>query len=239
MTRCPSCAHENDEYATVCSNCRAFLQNRVPNLNLFETSWGILESPRTTFRTIALAEHKNYAFLLFCGFGVAVSFAIFWYLRLGVYFDTLMQLLPFAFMTGLVLGPLSAVFLTLLHHGVVRMLGSPRKMKQTYAMLAYACVPVVLSMLILLPIELMTFGMFLFTANPNPAVIKPASFYILISLDALCALWTIILAVKGTRIVHSFTVPRAILAVGIVLAMLLGTFFLGADWIPVLLEKTL
>lgn len=239
MTRCPTCAHENDEFATVCTNCRAFLQNRVPNLNLFETSWGILESPRRTFRTIALAEHKNYALFLFCGFGVAVSFTVFWYLRLGVFFHTLMDVLPFAFAAGLALGLLSAVLLTFLYHGVVRMLGSPRKVKQSYAMLAYALVPIVLSVIVVLPIELMTFGMFLFTSNPNPAVIKPASFYILISLDALAALWTIILAVKGTRIIHGFTAPRAVLAVGIVLAILLGTFFVGSDWILVLMEKAL
>ncbi|GJQ20934.1 MAG: hypothetical protein HBSIN02_12890 [Bacteroidia bacterium] len=170
---------------------------------------------------------------------MAVSFTVFWYLRLGVFFHTLMDVLPFAFAAGLALGLLSAVLLTFLYHGVVRMLGSPRKVKQSYAMLAYALVPIVLSVIVVLPIELMTFGMFLFTSNPNPAVIKPASFYILISLDALAALWTIILAVKGTRIIHGFTAPRAVLAVGIVLAILLGTFFVGSDWILVLMEKAL
>lgn len=239
MTRCSTCAQENDEFAIICSSCGAFLQNRVPNLNLFETSWGILESPRTTFRTIALADHKNYAFFLFCGFGVAVSFTVFWYLKLGIFFDTLMEVLPFGFAAGLVLGFVSAVLLTMLYHGVVRILGSPRRMRQSYAMLAYSFVPVILSAIILLPIELMTFGMFLFTSNPNPAVIKPVSFYILVSLDALCALWTVILAVQGTLIVHSFTAARAVLAVGIVLAVVLGTFVLGSDWILVLMEKTL
>ncbi|MBI4418587.1 MAG: YIP1 family protein, partial [Ignavibacteriales bacterium] len=129
------------------------------------------------------------------------------------------------------------VVVSALYHTVVRLLGARRRLRQSYAMLAYSLVPIVLSVIILLPIELMTFGMYLFTSNPGPEVIKPVSYYILISLDALCAVWTVGLAVAGTRVVHSLTVPRALLAVGIVFTVLLGSFFLGAPAIPVVLEK--
>lgn len=239
MIRCPTCAQENDEFATVCSNCRAFLQNRVPNLNLFETSWGILESPRSTFRTIALAEHKNYAFFLFCGFGLAVSFSFFWLLKLGAFFDTLMDLLPVAFGGGIVLGALLALLLPLLFHAVVKALGTRQRLRQSYAILAYSLVPVVLSVIILLPIELMTFGMYLFTSNPDPAVIKPGSWYTLASLDAICGLWAVYLAAQGTRVVHGFSVPKAVAAVAVVLLVGAAALYAASIGIPVLLAAVM
>lgn len=239
MIRCPTCAQENDEFATVCSNCRAFLQNRVPNLNLFETSWGILESPRSTFRTIALAEHKNYAFFLYCGFGVAVAFLFFWLLKLGVFFDTLMDLLPIAFGGGTILGALCAFVIPLAFHGIVRALGTRRRLRQTYGMLAYSLVPVVLSVIVLLPIELMTFGMYLFTSNPDPAVIKPGSWYALASLDTICAVWTIALAIRGTRVVHGFGIPKALAAVAVVLLAGAAAGYAVSIGVPALLAAVL
>ena len=105
MLRCPTCAFENDDFATTCVQCKSFLQNRVPNLNLFETAWGILESPRPTFRKVTLAEHKNYSLFLYSGFGVAVAFAMFWYARLGMQFSSLLDLIPAAIGIGVYFYP--------------------------------------------------------------------------------------------------------------------------------------
>lgn len=237
MLTCPSCSFDNDEFAIVCVRCKGFLQNRVPNLNLFETAWGIIESPKATFRKITLAEHKNYVTMLFAFFGVAVSFTTFWYLELGRFFDSLLFLVPWALgagvLAGLILGPL----LSLVVHLASRGFGSTQKFRNTNALVAYAFVPIALSLVLVLPIELLTFGMYLFTSNPHPYVIKPVSFVILAGFDVIMSLWSITLVVLGERIVHSFSAARAIQAVGVALLIVVGAYFIVTDRAAALLVQ--
>ena len=118
MIQCPVCRAENDDFAITCSECKGFIQDRVPNLNLFETGWTVLESPHKAFRTITLAEHKNYVLFLFTLFGISLSFTGFWLFRLGRYFDNLLDLIGSALSAGIVLGLAAAVFETLTYHGI-------------------------------------------------------------------------------------------------------------------------
>lgn len=228
MVQCPACSFENDEFATICSHCRAFLQNRVPNLNFFDTSWGILESPLKTFRTIGIAEHKNYAFFLFCCLGIALSFTVAWYLKLGVFFETLLDLIPFFAGLGIVLGGLFALLLPFLHQRITRALGGKAVVRQSYGVLAYSFVPILLSLLLVLPIELLTFGMYMFTSNPHPAVIKPVSYYVLVGFDVLLGGWTLVLAVLGTKIVQRVSVMRSALAAVSLLIIIVVILAAGA-----------
>src|SRR5271157_3992226 len=123
MIKCTVCLAENDDFSTTCIKCKAFLQDRVPNLNLFETSWQVIESPSKAFRKIALAEHKNYVLLLFSMFGVSLAFTVFWFFRLGTRFESLLDLISVAIGIGVLLGLLSAVIVTGVYHGLAKMLG--------------------------------------------------------------------------------------------------------------------
>ena len=232
MLRCPTCAFENDDFATTCVQCKSFLQNRVPNLNLFETAWGILESPRPTFRKVTLAEHKNYSLFLYTGFGVAVAFTMFWYARLGMQFSSLLDLIPVAVGIGVILGLVGAPLLALLVHGLARALGSTSKFRNSFGYIAYSMVPVVISLAIVLPLELMTFGMYLFTSNPDPYVIKPVSYIMLIGFDILMGGWTVVLSVIGTSVVHRLPAGKAAGLVVVVLGILAGGFFLIVSALP-------
>jgi len=236
MLRCPICAHENDDFSTVCTNCKSFLQNRVPNLNLFETSWGIIEAPRKTFRTIVLAEHKNFSILLFVFFGIALSFTAFWYFRLGELFDTLLDLIPWALGSGIVFGLVAAPLLSLVYHATTRLLGSSMRFRNSFALLAYSLVPVAASLILVLPIELLTFGMYLFTSNPHPWVIKPVSFALLVGFDALMALWSIILVVQGTSVGHQFAGSKSVATVVVLMCFLGGLFFAATPRLIQLLQ---
>jgi len=237
MVQCPTCSFENDEFATICSKCRAFLQNRVPNLNFFDTSWGILESPLKTFKTIGIAEHKNYAIFLFCCFGIAVSFTAAWYLRLGVFFETLLDLIPFTFGIGIILGGTFAVVLPVVHQKAAKSMGSTARLGQSYGVLAYSFVPILLSLILVLPIELLTFGMYLFTSNPHPAVIKPVSYYVLLGLDLLLGAWALVLAVMGTHIVQRVSVIRSILVIAVLLIVVVAALAAGAPGLIALLPE--
>lgn len=237
MVQCPTCAFENDEFATICSKCRAFLQNKVPNLNFFDTSWGILESPFKTFKIIGIADHKNYSAFLFCGFGIAVSFAAAWFLKIGVFFDTLMDLIPFTFGAGVILGGIFALLLSVVHHGMTKVMGAETRIRQSYGVLAYSFVPILLSLILVLPIELLTFGMYMFTSNPHPAVIKPVSYYVLLGCDILLAAWTVVLVFKGTRVVHRISAMRSVLVIAVLLMFVVGAIASAAPGLTTLLNE--
>lgn len=182
MIKCTVCLTENDEFATICRQCKAFLQDRIPNLDLFETGWRVLESPHKAFRVITLAEHKNYSLFLFTLFGISLSFTGFWFFRLGNRFASLLDLMPWAFGAGIVLGFAVAAILPLAYFLFAKMAGGSTGYRTSLAVLGYSLTPIALSLFLVLPIELLTFGMFLFTWNPHPYTIKPLSY---ISLDRL------------------------------------------------------
>lgn len=228
MIKCTVCLAENDDFSITCTKCKAFLQDRVPNLNLFETGWQVIESPTKAFRKIALAEHKNYVLFLFSILGVSVAFTAFWYLRLGTRFESLLDLIPAAVGIGVVFGLVAAVAVTGLYHLVAKLLGGMTGFKGSLGVLAYSMTPVVFSLVLILPIELLTFGMYLFTGNPNPYVIKPASYVLLIGFDSLIALWTLALAVVGTRVGHRLSTIRSMIVVIVTLAFFGGGMFFAA-----------
>lgn len=232
MRTCPTCGTNNDDYAVVCSNCKGFLQNRVPNLDLFDTAWGILHAPTKTFRRIALAEHKNYVIALFCLFGVAVSFSAFWYFKIGEHFDTLLGVIIAALLGGPPLGLALWLLLTGLYWGVAKMFGVPASFRNAYSVLAYSFLPIILTLPIVLPIELLTFGMYLFTSNPSPYVIKPVSFVVLAGFDAVMSIWTIVLVTAGSVVVHRASALRAAGIVGSFLIILALVFYFATKSIP-------
>lgn len=229
MIKCTVCLAENDDFATTCVQCKAFLQDRVPNLNLFETGWKILESPRKAFRVINLAEHKNYGLFLFSLFGISLSFTFFWYFKLGTRFESLLDLIPWAVGVGVAGGVVLALPMTLVYHLVAKLLGGSTNIRGSFALLGYSFTPIALSIFLVLPIELLTFGMYLFTSNPSPYTIKPASYIVLVGFDMLLSVWSIGLAVLGTKVAHRLSIARGTIAVLCTLGLLGGCVFLAAQ----------
>jgi len=226
MITCPVCHSENDSYATVCLNCKGYLQNRVPNLNLFETMWEVVESPRRAFHTITLAEHKNYSIFLFVLFGISLSFTSFWYLRIGNRFETLFELIFWALGVGVAIGIGLLLILPPIYHLGAKLMGGKTGYRSSVGLLSYSMVPVVVSLFFVLPVELLTFGMYLFTANPHPHTIKPVSYIALVGFDAAVSLWSIILAVLATAEGHQLSKFKALVVVFLTLTTLGGVFFL-------------
>jgi hypothetical protein len=228
MIKCTVCLAENDDFAMTCIKCKAFLQDRVPNLNLFETSWQVIESPSKAFRKIALAEHKNYVLFLFSILGVSLTFTAFWYLRLGNRFHSLLDLIPAAVGIGIVLGLVAAVVATGVYHLLAKLMGGMTGFRGSLGVLGYSMTPVAFSLVLILPIELLTFGMYLFTGNPHPYVMKPLSYVLLIGFDALIALWTLSLAVVGTNVGHRLNMLKSMVVVFLTLGLFIGGMFFAA-----------
>lgn len=225
MLRCGVCHAENHHLAVTCVSCGGFLQNRAENLDLFVTSWGVIERPRQAFHTIAISRHKNYAALLSAFSGIGMAFLIFWVVKAGEHADNLLNLLIAGLVAGPVLGILVMLLITLLGVFASRLLGSPIGARNAFAVTAYALIPVALSVILVLPVEVLTFGQYFFTRNPSPYALKPLSAIMLFSLDGICVAWTLILFVVG----YSVLVDRQKLkALVIFLISVGGTSAIGA-----------
>ncbi len=222
MIKCTVCLAENDDFAIACTNCKAFLQDRVPNLDLFEMGWKVLESPLKAFRAITIAEHKNYVLFLFSLFGVSLSFTGFWYFRLGTKFTNLIDLVPAAVGIGIVLGLAAAIVIPIVHFAAAKLIGGSSGLRGSFGILGYSLTPVVFSLFVVLPIELLTFGMFLFTSNPHPYTMKPVSYVLLLGFDTVIGLWSIFLSVVGTKVAHQLSWLKASVVILITLALCFG-----------------
>ena len=213
MILCPNCGIENGDLTVICKNCGGFLQGRIPTLDLFSTMWQIIDAPARGMKRVALAVHKNYVLLLSSLYGIGLAFFLMWYLALGERFDNIM-FLSFA---GLLVGPLIGIvhlcLAGIIGALVARIFGKQLRFIDVLAVVAYATLPIILGLVFILPIEIMTFGIYLFSHNPSPMVIRPVSYIVLMILDSLTILWSMVLFVIGIRTLGIAKIWRSALIV--------------------------
>ena len=219
MITCSVCGRENDELRTLCLSCKSFIQGRVDALNLFETIWGIIESPGITFRRIVLAKHKNYTIFLSSIAGVTLVFYVAWYKHVA---DRLQSLLPIVG-TALIVGPLAGISFVLALAYIIRFvskkLGGDPGLKNLFAALAYGTVPLCFSLVFLIPVEIAVFGSDFFGTNPPPMTIRPVEYSVLLALKSVSALWMLFLLVHGTMAANAFP-KKKIFSVSLILVAL-------------------
>jgi len=224
MVKCPVCGTENDSFASVCTSCKAFVQAKVDNLDLFRTIWGLLESPRGTFRRIGLAREKNYVFALSGLFGIALVYSIMWYRNLGAKIPELLTLLGIGVASGLVLGVILVFLFAWVLLVLGRLAGGKASFRNMRAVTAYALVPVVASLVCIFPLEVAIFGRYFFDANPPPLVMNPIVYLTLLGFDAVAVFWSFVLLVIGTEVAAGIHRVRSIvvcLAVPALVALLI------------------
>ncbi len=211
MITCPICQKANHHLAPICEFCGCFLQQKIDNLNLFEMMWRVVESPRRAFQIIAMARHKNYAIVLSSLAGVGFAFTLFWFLNIGDVVTDLISLVAYGVFFGLFLGPIS-IFLFSIFVKLVTMFNRTKvHFKNIYSVASYALMPVVVTVFSILPIELLTYGVYMFSRNPSPYTLKPFSYVTILGLDGLCALWTVILFVTAMKVLLDSGWRKAIL----------------------------
>jgi len=220
MITCSVCQTENDQYVTVCKKCGGFLQDRLPNLDLFDTVWKIIEKPNHAFRLIMRAEHKNYAVFLSTLAGIAITFTGFWHFTLGDRFGNILMLIFFGLLLGIPIGLALSPVISLLHWGLSKILGNKPSFRNSLGITSYSLTPIVLSLLFVLPIELLTFGMYLFTFNPPPYSIKPIPYMVLIGFDIALTTWTWVLLVIGTKVGNQTSWWKSIVISSLVYGMI-------------------
>lgn len=224
---CTVCGTENSEHATICTSCGSFLQNRVPTLDLFRTAWGVLEHPERTFRTITRAEHKNYAFFLFALGGILPGMICFHYFRAGLFFPSLLTLIPLGVIVGFLFGTLTAPLGAGVLGGLSRLVGGDGSFRNGLGIAAYALVPTIMIGIVTLPIQWLTFGEYQYTLNPHPDTINVVSYWMLNVLQWAAAVWSGVLLLQGVRVSMRLGTGKAVIPA-------LGTIaVVGGAWILV------
>jgi hypothetical protein len=205
MILCSVCAQANDDLQTICSSCGSYIQDRIPNIDFFATMWRLVESPKEAFHKITIAEHKNYVLFLMMFLGIATSFGLLWARHAGNEFNNLIYLILLGFVIGLGIALPIGLLLTVTVHWMLRLFGGKGTLKNTYGVLGWSLMPIMLSVSILLPIQLASIGLRLFSTNPSPMDVKPLVYIVLLGLDGFAALWTINLARVGFCVAHKIS----------------------------------
>jgi len=230
MIRCTVCGTDNDDLAVLCRSCKSYLQTKVDTLDLFGTIWLLIEAPRRAMKRIVLARYKNYVYFLSALFGISFVYTAMWYRNLGKMYPDLFVLL----VGGLLIGPLVGILFVLLSSIVLsafsRLLGGKATRRNTFAVVAYSTVPIVFSLVFVLPVEVGVFGLSFFDNNPSPLVLKPVEYVVLIGLDILAVVWSWILLVEGIVIANGFTRMKSAMA-GVVLLVLAGLSAAGLHYL--------
>ncbi len=194
---CPNCNAENPIYQYSCSSCKAFLRTRVVNIDLWDTISSLIESPVKTFHKIIEAEHKNFVILLNSLTGIKLfllAVIITSFNNLNSFNDNYFFLnLLLVFGAGFVSFLLISLGLTSFHN----ISGLKNRFKDNYAILNYAFIPLLISLLILSPVHYALFGEYWFTYNPPPYVVKPTEAYILLFIEGLMMTWSYLLLIFG------------------------------------------
>jgi hypothetical protein len=211
---CTVCGLENDSFSVKCSACGSFLQNRIPNIDLFDMLWKVIESPSKAFREIVFAEHKNFWFALMVINGIFISFTSKWLMKIGDRYENLLDIIIRSLLDGMAYGILILPLCGLFYHLTVKALSGKANLRSSLGIFSFSLTPLLVALVVFVPIDLLTFGQFLFTANPDPYVIKPASFIALVAVKSACVVWSIVLLAVGTTIGHRIPMATSI-AVGI------------------------
>jgi hypothetical protein len=224
MILCPVCSAPNHHLAIVCVSCKGYIQQKIDNLDLFHTLWTIIESPRKGFHTIALSQHKNYSLVVSGVAGIGLLFTSFWLLKVGDRNTQLINILIAGLCIGFPFGicfALAATWITKITAGIF---GNELLFRDAFAVISYSLLPIAFSAIFILPLEVMTFGIYLFTRTPSPGTLYPVSFAIVCVLDAACGIWTILLYVLGLKVLMGSEI-RSVLTVALVSVTILSAIF--------------
>ncbi len=216
MIVCPVCQHSNDKFSIKCVSCGSYIQDRVPNLDFFAIVWMMIESPSQAFRKIIIAEHKNFVLFLALFLGIGASFTLMWAKRSGNSFDNLFPLLLFGIAIGLIICIPLFYLLAGLFHATAKLLKGKAAFKETYGIIGWSLVPIMFSVVFVLPLELSTLGLLFFSTNPNAYEVKPVVTMVLRGLDSLMVLWSVILASLGISMAHRFRFLTSLILVALV-----------------------
>lgn len=197
---CKNCSAENPLYAHICSKCKYFLRDKVYNIDIWETIGQVIESPAKAFLKIIYAEYKN--FIVFLTFFFSIRILVLSRFTSLFIAESPISTTPIiiSFMLTLTATTIFLLVLSSISSLILRKVGYSVRFKDVYSLNIYSNIPNIFSIFILLPIELIVFGDYLFSNNPSPFQVKASLAYILAAFEIGILLWSFILNYKANKI---------------------------------------
>lgn len=192
---CFKCSEENDHFNLNCSRCRAYLRDRVYNIDFWKMLSLLIESPIKAFRLIIYAEHKNFVIIMLFLLCVKIAFLS---LILSNYVEKIIRVSNFQLhLLVLFLSVFGFIFFySIILKELLKINGINSRFKDNLSILVYSGFPIILS-LILSFVQVALFGDNVFSANPAPFLIKPLPAYILSFLEAMFFFWHMFLIITA------------------------------------------
>lgn len=193
---------------------------------------GVIRDPMETFRQAFAHPIQSYAMTLAAAGGVywAMNLAI---AQAGGHTLSLPQMLAMIVALGIPGGIAYMFALTILLHWSCDILGGAPERRKIRMLLAYAGVPALVSLVCFGLPRLFLFGSSLFMPEREWMTGNPVLVWGLWFGDALCFAWSLMLVVKGLKLMNGFSTARAIGAALLptIPMLLIGfVFLLIAGW---------
>ncbi len=190
---CPNCSEKNPIYAEVCSNCGAFIRDRINTIDIWKTIWSLFVEPNRTIRDIIFTRKKNGIWAILPIF----TWALFSWISIFFNFINYQTELTDNYLKfyGSVLGIMlfSILIWAIASKHLLLKFNYYTRIKDNLALIIYSFTPWILSFFLLLLVKLGLFGEFWFTFNPLPWNIKPFPAYFILSFEGLFLLWSMVL----------------------------------------------
>jgi hypothetical protein len=150
---------------------------------------------------------------------------------MGARFDNMFTLLATGSLAGPVVGVVGVLIDAFLLLVLTKFLGGNATLRNLFAVVSYASVPLIFALIFVYPIKIAIFGQYFFDQNPSPMIINAALYLALLAFDVAAMLWTINLLVRGVSIAAGLPQNKSIIVgVSLLLAVVaagIGVMLLG------------
>lgn len=226
MITCQICKTENNHLASICFKCGGFLQAKVDNINLFETLWKLIEHPSKAFKNIAMAKHKNYIVLLSFLSGINLSFLLVRYWNIYDLLETTKTLFIAGVGGGILVGVVSITIISFLISNLTKFFKLRTLFRNVWSVVSFSFFPLIYSLIFLMPVKLLTFGINYFGTDPSPVSLNQTVYYILMVLDSLMLLWVVALVFIAVKTIYNLTIQKSLtICLPILLFIVAGVYF--------------
>jgi len=207
IVTCPNCSSENPYYKLTCSNCNSYIRDRISNLDLWNITGVLIESPVKAFQKIIYSDHKNFIFfiLFFISIKFLVNARFISLITIGKFTTT--TSLPVSFILILSFLVIVLILFAFIFTLINSSFGFSTRFKDIFSIVIYAQLPYLFGLAVLFPIELIIFGDYIFSLNPSPFVIKEMIAYTLFTVELLLILWSIFLSIAAFYVHYRKIIP--------------------------------
>ena len=224
---CKSCETENPFYLLNCKKCKAYLRERIINIDFWSTLWKLVESPVNAFSNIIHSEHKNFVIIL--TFLLSIKYfinSLIFTNALGINSNTLnFLMINFGLSLGytIIIVHTFALGVTVLN----KLLGIQNRFKDNISIYVYSTIPLILGGIFLFVIEYALFGHYFLTFDPSPFLLKKTAAYTIAGVEGILVLWSLFLAAAAT-----YTQTKNIIYSIVIGVIFIGILFYGMICLP-------